>query len=313
MIGFLEMSKRAEMIALRCSSVFLGGTETALIEDLTDGLALAHNPVRRAATDALALSEAVSEEPKQKRMLVVRDGHNLRPEALETLENRRLDARLRVVVSGKPVPEVRKWFEDHNAFCEVRGPQPEHWGRWWATRTAGRWDYSNGRGWLATERDSQQVVEFLGGSFAAALVAARQVRTVWEGPERLSWSQLRSFLDEQSGGGFVRELLFGSRKVALSRAEGVSSDDLARTLGLVRWHLRVLWRLRLADVAGPGGVARLEACGVPLWQWNAVYKPVFARYTDSRLRSRLQLCDESLVAVRSGARLAVAERLAWAW
>lgn len=313
-VGFYEMSRRAEQMVLRCSSVFLGGSETALIEDLTDGLGVAHNPVKRAAVDALELVEAIEEEPRVKRMLVVRDGQNLRSESLEVLDRRRLDARLRVVVSGKPSPAVRNWFEGRKSFCEVRGPQPEHWGRWWATKTAGRWDYSDDGGWLTTERDAKRAVEFLGGSFGAALASARQISTVYEGPGLLSWSSLRWMIDAQSGEGFVDALLFGSRSDALERAESVSADDLVRVLGLVRWHLKVLWRLRMVNAAGPGGSSRIEAvAGVPLWRWEAVYRPVFARYTEPRLRTRLDLCDESISAARSGARSAVVERLAWAW
>ena len=312
-VGFSEMSKRVEQKVLRCSSVFLGGSERALIEDLTDGLALSHNPVRRDAVDALALSESIEEEPKLKRMLVVRDGHNLPLEALETLNRRRLDARLRVVISGKPSPEVRKWFDQHRAYSEVRGPAPEHWGRWWATKTSGRWDYSKQDGWKVTEGDAQKAVEYLGGSYGSALAAAKQVRIVWKGPEFLLWSHLRWLIEAQSGEGFVDALVFGSRSDALERAGSISSDDLGRVLGLIRWHLKVLWRLRMVDVAGPGGMSRLEAAGVPLWRWRSVYRPVFARYTESRLRARLDLCDESIAAVRSGARFAVVERLAWAW
>ena len=315
-LGFVELSRRAEMLALRCSSLFLAGSEVALAEDLTDGFWHAHAPVSRRAVSASGLADAIEDrrDVHLKRMLVVRDGERLRPPVLEVLERRRFDARLRVLVLGSSAADgVRDWFLGRDAFCVLRGPSPELWGRWWATRTAGRWDLSSEEGWLVSERVGRRAVEFLGGSFGSALQAASALRTVWSGEGLVPWRLLEPFLSSLSGEGFVSALVFGSPRDALVRSGSVSDDDLARTLALVAWHLKVLWRLRLVDVAGPGGLSRLEQAGVALWQWNGLYRPVFARFTESRLRHRLALVEESRRAVRDGQRLCVLERLAFAW
>jgi hypothetical protein len=259
------------------------------------------------------------------RALVVRDAHRMFTRSsteslLWILDHNKRNARLRVVFVGdEPNEESRDWFLANHCMGIVGEPTFEKLGAWMATKTAGRWDYRSTVGALITEADGLRLMEHVGWDYAAALQAAKTVIAYTSGGSVgnnlcLSWAQLSALIPPKMGFGYADSIVFGKGlRSSLRLSEGIPVGEILKTLGLIRYYLRQFAKLRAAEVDKMSDRAVTEATGIHVWHWRTKYKPVYARYTNDRIRMRQGYVEDAMRAVRMGSVTGVLEVLALEW
>ena len=330
-LRYHEVCKRADMSALPSSFFYLEGGDEALREDLVAGFDKAFRGSKNIVPDNhISIDGDVRtlirecdvpalESGDPYKIIVVRNAQRLFGErtvemVLSRLSRDQLNARLRIIMIGdRPGDEAYNFLVERKAYGLVTEPSHEKVGHWLAVRTLGRMSYQRIFGTpLIDPKNGIKLMERVGWSWAAALQAVKVIRTMTNAP--MEWSRISALVPEKVGYGYSERLVFGKgRKGPLALAAGIPGVDVARTLGLINWHLERFALLRAihADKLTDREAA-LEG-GVMLWTYRDKYKPSYANYTNEKLRLRFTALDEARITVRSGTKIGVLEVLALRW
>jgi hypothetical protein len=306
--------------------VYLEAGDGGLTEDLIEGYVSFSRggPLNRIAistADELTRELQYIPSDRSYRILVVRNAQalmtrNSMESLLWLLESQRRSSRLRVVLVGEePHERVKQWFEENVAYGVVTEPSFEKLGAWMATKTAGRWDYRKQKteDWLITEKTGLALMEHVGWDYTAALQAAKTIRA-YADDQVMDWPQVSALVPAKVGFGYADALVFGKgRRNAYTLSDGIVGSDTLRTLGLVRFYLRQFAKLRSANVENLSDRGVAEETGVHVWHWKQKYKPVYASYTNDRIRLRLEATERAMLAARAGAVTGVLEVLVAEW
>lgn len=321
-LRYHELAKLVETAAQTCSSLYLEEGDAGLTEDLIQGFMRYFRP--KVPVDYYGITKAdelireLDTRPDGRAAaLVVRTYDRLftsdNVEAiLMRLDRERLNARLRVVFVGpRPADRVREWFTENRAYGVVTEPTFEKLGHWMVAKTAKRWDYTRPAGPIDVPT-GLRLMEHVGWDYTAALQAAETIRSYGFNPS--SWELVSALVPPKAGAGYVDALVFGTgRRGAYRLAEGITGDQLLKTLGMVRWHLRMFAKLRASEVGKMTPRAVEAETGLHAWRWEKKYKPVFASYTHDRIRMRMGAVEQAMQAARAGATTAVLEVLVAEW
>ncbi len=302
------------------SAVYLEAGDDGLTEDLIEGYVENFHPDRRSSPeDSMELIRELDEITEDHRAMVVRTAHRMftaqsREAILLRLEREKRNARVRVVFVGEePHEKVKEWFLTNGGYGVVNEPTFEKLGNWVATKTAGRWDYQKTYvGALVTPGDGLKLAEHCGWDYTYMLQAVKTIRTYSSEP--VAWPLISVLIPPKLGFGYADALVFGKgRRSALRLSEGILGEQTLRTLGLVRYYLRQFAKLRAVAAENMSDRVVAEESGVHVWHWRSKYKPVYASFTNDRIRLRLEAVERAMAAARTGAVTAVLEVLVLEW
>lgn len=308
-----DLAKRVDM-TLPASSLYLVSGDVGLTEDLIDGFTRLYR--RTAISEFKELIAALDEITDRRRAIVVRDAHRLLNRAnteavLLRLDREKRNERLMVVFTGEePADRSREWFEKARSYGEVTEPTFEAMGRWAATKTADKFDYRKvPKNALIDEATGYRLMEHVGWDYTAAIQAARTIRAY--AMEVNEWPLVSALVPRKMGFGYAEELVFGgNRRKALMLSQGIVGSETWRSLGLIRYYLLQFAKLRAVGAEKLSDRAVSEQTGIHVWRWKGKFKPAYPRYTNDRIRFRLELV-ERLITQKPPA--AVLEVLAAEW
>ncbi len=308
-----------------CSSFYIEEGDAGLTEDLIEGFAqrfgrVGHEKYHYSIISARELMMELDDQPADGayKVLVCRLPETVFSKRdteaiLWRLDREKRNARLRVIFVGmEPTGTVQDWFLKHNAYGIVTEPSFEKLGDWMAAKTAGHWDYRTTVGALITPETGLKLAEHCGWDYVAMLQAAKTIRAYTS--RVVDWPLVSALVPPKIGFGYADALVFGrGRTKALGLAEGITGDQTLRTLGLMRYYLRQFARLRALEVEHMGDRRVAEESGVHVWHWKTKYKPVYASFTNDRIRLRFAAVERAMSAARAGAVTGVLEVLVAEW
>jgi len=324
-LRYHEIAKRVETSVLPCSSFYLEQGDAGLTEDLIEGFAArfgqaGHDKHRYSVVSARELMRELDDQPADGAYKVIvcrlpevvftkRDTEAI----LWRLDRERRNARVRAVFMGdEPTGTVQSWFLNNDAYGIVTEPTFEKLGQWVATKTAGRWDYYKTGGALITPETGLRLAEHCGWDYTSLLQAAKTIRAYTS--KVVEWPLVSALIPPKPGFGYADALVFGKgRQKALGLAEGITADQTLRTLGLVRYYLRQFARLRAIGVENMGDRRASEESGMHVWHLKTKYRPMYASFTNDRIRLRMAAVERAMAAARSGAGTGVLEVLVAEW
>ncbi len=323
-LRYHDLCSEVGMDTWTCSSLYLEAGDEGLTEDLIEGLLSTferrQNVERHSIDRADYLIRELDNRPPDGRnvAMVVRTADRLFTPStqlaiLERLEREKRNARLRVIFVGAvPPADVVKWFLERRSYGQVTEPTFEKLGNWMAAKAEGQWAYRNPRSAIITPAVGLRLMEHVGWDYTAALQAAKTLRAYTQSP--VDWPLVSALVPPKLGHGYADALVFGTgRRGAYTLAEGIVGAELHKTLGRIRFYLRTFAKLRAAEVENMSDRAVEMATGVHSWRWQKKYKPVYASYTNDRIRMRLEATEAAIAAARGGAVTGVLEVLVAEW
>jgi hypothetical protein len=316
-VRYHDLCKKVEAASQPCSSVYLAGGHPALVEDLIEGFKLRFYPDSVQSVSGSELRQALDLAEGSRRMFIVRDAQKAFTEKemealLLRLDRERRNGKVRIVFVGEePSDRVVEWFTGNRAYGEVTEPSFEKLGLWMALKTVPHWDYhfkKFPKPTLITPEDGLKLVEWVGWDYTSAVQAARSIRAYGE---VLGWDRLSALIPPVVSAGYADTLVFGTgRRSALTLSQGISDEEVRRTLGLVRYYLRQFSKLRAVGAEKMSARVLAEETGVHVWHWQTKYKPMYGSFTNERIRMRQQLVEDC---IRQAPAIGVLEVLAAEW